>query len=117
MSHNRDYTTSLHVASLLCYISDHPNIKCYLGHGGLLGLSEGVYVGVPMILIPMFGDQFNNAAAAKNRGVAEIIAFNDLNERSLKDALDRVFNNIRYAVRLSIYPRPTPERSVSTPHL
>lgn len=76
-----------------------------MGHGGLLGVTEGVYVGVPMVLIPMYGDQFHNSAAAKNRGVAEVIEFNDLNVNSLRRALDKVFNDTRYAVCLSIYSR------------
>lgn len=76
----------------------HPNVKCYLGHGGLLGLSEGVYTGVPMVLIPMYGDQFHNAAAAANRGAAIVLSFNDLDEKSLRHALDEIFNNTMYVV-------------------
>ncbi|KAL6435036.1 hypothetical protein ACFW04_005264 [Cataglyphis niger] len=74
-------------------VMNHPNIKCYLGHGGLLGVSEAVYVGLPMILIPMYGDQFHNTAAVKTRGTAVELAFNDLSEQSLRDALDTCFNN------------------------
>lgn len=80
--------------------SDHPNVKCYLGHGGLLGLSESVYVGLPMVLMPMFGDQFHNSAAAKTRGAAVVVAYGDLNEQLLRHAIDEVFNNTRYASSL-----------------
>lgn len=69
-----------------------------MGHGGLLGLSETVYVGLPMILIPMYGDQFHNAAVVKTRGTAVVLSFNDLNEQSLRHALDTCFNNTRYAI-------------------
>ncbi|KAL6435043.1 hypothetical protein ACFW04_005264 [Cataglyphis niger] len=77
-------------------VMNHPNIKCYLGHGGLLGVSEAVYVGLPMILIPMYGDQFHNTAAVKTRGTAVELAFNDLSEQSLRDALDTCFNNTSF---------------------
>lgn len=53
-------------------------------------------MGLPMILIPMFGDQFHNAAAVKTRGAAVVIEYDNLNEQSLRHALDEVFNNTRY---------------------
>ncbi|XP_024891145.1 UDP-glucuronosyltransferase 2B30-like [Temnothorax curvispinosus] len=85
-------------------VINHPNVKCYFGHGGLLGISEGVYAGLPMILLPMFGDQFHNAAAVKTRGAAVVIEYNNLNEQTLRHALDEAFNNTSYrenAQRLS----------------
>ncbi|PBC29917.1 UDP-glucuronosyltransferase [Apis cerana cerana] len=70
-------------------ILNHPNVKCYFGHGGLLGLTEGVQSGVPMILMPFYGDQYSNAAAAQTRGVAVILEFNDFTEEKLRNALDQ----------------------------
>ncbi|XP_032678545.1 UDP-glucuronosyltransferase 2B20-like [Odontomachus brunneus] len=98
-------------------VLSHPNVKVYMGHGGLLGLSEGVYTGVPMVLIPMFGDQFYNSAAAKNRGIAEVIAFNELDEHSLRRALDKIFNDTSYfenAQRLSKAFRDRPATPLET---
>ncbi|KAG7213732.1 hypothetical protein KM043_002966 [Ampulex compressa] len=98
-------------------ILSHPNVKCYLGHGGLLGLSEGVYNGVPMVLVPMFGDQFHNAAAAKTRGVAVVLDFNRLNEQTLREALDRAINDTRYrenARKLSKAYRDRPASPLET---
>ncbi|XP_034934683.1 UDP-glucuronosyltransferase 2B14-like [Chelonus insularis] len=74
----------------------HPNVKCYLAHGGMLGISEGVSAGVPMVVVPMYGDQFNNAAAAKERGVAIVLEWNNFNAKSLRSAIDRVFNDSSY---------------------
>ncbi|XP_057325141.1 UDP-glycosyltransferase UGT5-like [Microplitis mediator] len=74
----------------------HPNVKCYLAHGGLLGISEGVSAGVPMVVVPMYGDQFNNAAAAENRGVAVVLKWNNFNAKTLRSAIDRVFNDSSY---------------------
>lgn len=87
----------------LIVFPDHPNIKCYLGHGGNLGISEAVYVGLPMILIPMFGDQFHNSAAVKTRGAGIVLSFHDLSEQSLKHALDACFNDTRYVVLFSFF--------------
>ncbi|XP_076655534.1 UDP-glycosyltransferase UGT5-like isoform X1 [Halictus rubicundus] len=98
-------------------ILNHPNVKCYFGHGGLLGLSEGVYSGVPMVLMPFYGDQHLNAMAAKARGVAEIVEFTELNEQNLRHALDEVFNNTKYrenARRLSKAFRDRPATPLQT---
>lgn len=70
-------------------------MKAYLSHGGLLGLTEGVYVGLPMVIVPMYGDQFHNAAAAAARGAAVIVRYDELDEITLKSALDKVFNDTR----------------------
>lgn len=77
-------------------ILTHPNVKCYFGHGGLLGLSEGVHHGVPMVLMPFFGDQYQNAIAAQARGAAIVLKFDEMNEATLKHAVDEIFNNTRY---------------------
>lgn len=94
-------------------ILSHPNVRCYFGHGGLLGLSEGVYNAVPMILTPIFGDQFHNAAAAEARGVAVMIRFLELTEQNLRHALDEVFNNTRYRENARRLSRAYRDRPVS----
>lgn len=83
--------------------TDHPNVKCYFGHGGLLGLTEGVQSGVPMILMPIFGDQYSNAAAAQYRGVAIILEYNDFTEEKLRSAMDQIFNDTRYVSFLRLF--------------
>ncbi|XP_018351227.1 PREDICTED: UDP-glucuronosyltransferase 2A3-like isoform X2 [Trachymyrmex septentrionalis] len=98
-------------------IMNHRNVKCYLGHGGLLGLSESVYVGLPMILVPMYGDQFHNSAAAETRGTAVVLAYDNLTEETLRSALDKVFNDTSYhenAQRLSKAYRDRPATPMET---
>jgi UDP:flavonoid glycosyltransferase YjiC (YdhE family) len=55
-----------------------------------------------MVLMPIFGDQFHNSYVAKDKGVAEVLRYNDLDEQSLTRALNNVFNNTRYAASLSV---------------
>ncbi|XP_029175562.1 UDP-glucuronosyltransferase 2B20-like isoform X1 [Nylanderia fulva] len=98
-------------------VMNHPNIKCYLGHGGLLGLSESVYIGLPSILIPMFGDQFHNSAAVKTRGAAIVLDFNNFNEQYFRQAVDACFNDTSYrenAQRLSKAYRDRPATPLET---
>lgn len=37
----------------------HKNIVLFITHGGVFGKQEGLYHGVPMLMIPFYGDQVN----------------------------------------------------------
>ena len=54
-------------------ILGHPKTRLFIGHAGLNGILESTYHGVPMILSPFFGDQFDNAQIAKHVGFAELV--------------------------------------------
>jgi UDP:flavonoid glycosyltransferase YjiC (YdhE family) len=73
----------------------HPNIRAFISHGGLLSIIESVYHGVPIIGIPIFGDQKSNAAAAVNNGYAVSIPLLELSEDKLSWALNEILNNPR----------------------
>ncbi|XP_004531361.1 UDP-glucuronosyltransferase isoform X1 [Ceratitis capitata] len=69
--------------SLIC----HPKVKYFWGHGGLLGTTENIYCGKPLIVTPLYGDQSVNANAVQNRGVGTILLFDDINEKNLRATL------------------------------
>ena len=48
-----------------------------------------------MICVPFFGDQFDNAVAAKHLGVAEIVYKESITEENLAKAINTVLNNSR----------------------
>ena len=56
-----------------------------------------------MILMPIFGDQYSNAAAAQYRGVAIILEYNDFTEEKLRGAMDQIFNDTRYVSFLRLF--------------
>ncbi|XP_054743867.1 UDP-glycosyltransferase UGT5 [Anastrepha obliqua] len=72
--------------SLIC----HPKVKLFWGHGGLLGTTENIYCGTPLIITPLYGDQSSNAHAAENRGVATILLYDDINEKNLLATLKEI---------------------------
>lgn len=65
----------------------HPNVRLFVSHGGLLGSSEAAHCGVPMLLTPMYGDQFLNSKAIESRGMGTIVHYEDLTVQSIKAAL------------------------------
>lgn len=48
----------------------HKNTKAFITHGGLLGTTESIYYGVPMVGIPLFGDQHVNIMNYVNKKIA-----------------------------------------------
>ncbi|KAF2881515.1 hypothetical protein ILUMI_24649 [Ignelater luminosus] len=68
----------------------HPNVKAYIAHGGLLGTTEAVHCGVPMVVLPQFGDQFTNAKALEKTKGGVVLDFWSLNENTLYDAVKTV---------------------------
>uniref|UniRef100_A0A1Y1LMI4 UDP-glucuronosyltransferase n=1 Tax=Photinus pyralis TaxID=7054 RepID=A0A1Y1LMI4_PHOPY len=65
----------------------HPNVKAFIAHGGMLGVTEAVHCGVPMIIMPQFGDQFTNAKAVEASGGGTILDYRYLDEESIYNAL------------------------------
>ncbi|ALC46938.1 CG16732 [Drosophila busckii] len=48
----------------------HPNMKLFITHGGLLSIMEAVHAGVPMLGLPIYYDQFANMERMERLGVA-----------------------------------------------
>ncbi|XP_009491829.2 UDP-glucuronosyltransferase 2A2-like isoform X1 [Pelecanus crispus] len=82
----------------------HPLTKAFITHGGTNGIYEAIYHGIPMVGIPMFGDQHDNIVHMTAKGAAVALDFNTLKTQDLVDALNTVINNSTYkenALRLS----------------
>lgn len=75
----------------------HPNIKLFITHGGMLGTTEGFYHGVPMIGIPIFGDQPVNVARNVERGFAVSLDRGNLTEVSVSWAIREILDNPKYS--------------------
>ncbi|XP_048100129.1 UDP-glucuronosyltransferase 2C1-like [Alosa alosa] len=82
----------------------HPKTRAFVTHGGTNGLYEAIYHGVPMVGIPLFGDQPDNMVHMKAKGAAVIMDFNTMQAKDLLDGLRKVINDPSYkasAMKLS----------------
>lgn len=52
-----------------------------------MGSTEAAHCGVPMVLTPIYGDQFQNAKAAESRGMGSIVTWETLTEETMKNAI------------------------------
>ena len=80
----------------MIYFSAHRNMKLFITHAGLGGLQEAVYYGVPMIGIPLFGDQFRNAESFVAKGMLIRIDYKNLSKATLDSALNAALHNPSY---------------------
>ncbi|XP_052750704.1 uncharacterized protein LOC113512976 [Galleria mellonella] len=70
----------------------HPKVLAFYSHCGLLGTTEAIHHGVPMIGMPIFGDQPANAAAIEESGLGVQVRFNDLTAETLLEKFKTVLN-------------------------
>uniref|UniRef100_A0A3P8YDX9 UDP-glucuronosyltransferase n=1 Tax=Esox lucius TaxID=8010 RepID=A0A3P8YDX9_ESOLU len=74
----------------------HPKTKAFISHGGTNGLYEAIYHGVPVVGIPLFGDQPDNIMHMKTKGAAVMIDLNEMTSQDLVDGLNSVINDPTY---------------------
>lgn len=70
----------------------HPNVLAFYSHCGMLGTTEAIHHGVPMIGMPIFGDQPGNAAAVEESGLGVQIHFRELTTELLLEKIKTVLN-------------------------
>ncbi|XP_001687884.2 UDP-glucosyltransferase 2 [Anopheles gambiae] len=74
----------------------HPNLKLFVTHGGLGSISEAMYHGVPIVGIPMFGDQDSNVAQVVKEGWGLSVSFDELTEPLLSGVVQEVIRDPKY---------------------
>ncbi|XP_041968495.1 UDP-glucosyltransferase 2-like isoform X2 [Aricia agestis] len=74
----------------------HPNVKIFISHCGLLSTLEALYFGVPMLAIPVFGDQPRNAEDAVSQGRALRVDLAPDMAPKVEEALREMIRNDSY---------------------
>lgn len=68
-------------------------MRLFITHGGLLSSIETVYFGVPILVIPIYGDQKLNAQLAIGNGYGLSLSYDELNEENLFQKLNELIEN------------------------
>jgi glucuronosyltransferase len=92
----------------------HPKVKAFITHGGYNSLTEATYLGVPLIMFPLFGDQHANVKRVERLNVGVTLLRKNLSETSILEALNTVLNSETIqgnAKRLGQMIRNKPESS------
>ncbi|XP_057627045.1 UDP-glucuronosyltransferase 2B37-like isoform X2 [Chionomys nivalis] len=74
----------------------HPKTKAFVTHGGANGIYEAIHFGIPMIGIPLFGEQHDNIANIVAKGAAVSLDFRTITRADLLNALEDVIDNPFY---------------------
>ncbi|XP_049961013.1 UDP-glycosyltransferase UGT5-like [Schistocerca serialis cubense] len=81
-------------------VLSHPKTRLFITHGGLLGTMEAVYSGVPMLAIPLFGDQPSNVMMCVRRGIARMLPFPEISKELLLQNIREMINDSGYKQRI-----------------
>ncbi|XP_060236837.1 UDP-glucuronosyltransferase 2B17-like isoform X1 [Meriones unguiculatus] len=74
----------------------HPKTKAFITHGGANGIYEAIHHGIPMIGIPLFGEQHDNIAHMVAKGAAVALNIRTMSKSDLLNALEAVIDNPSY---------------------
>ena len=79
-------------------ILGHSSAKVFVTHGGVNSYQESVYHGVPMVVVPMVGEQPRQANLVQYKELGVAIEWKSINadDKVLQNAINKVLNNKVY---------------------
>ena len=77
-----------------------PVVDLVITHGGNNSFTEAFYFGKPMIVLPLFGDQFDNAQRIKEKGLGIHLNAYFCNEKELLNSIDQLLTDENLAQKL-----------------
>ncbi|XP_026817843.1 UDP-glucuronosyltransferase 2C1-like isoform X2 [Rhopalosiphum maidis] len=94
-------------------ILKHPNVKLFIGHGGISGVYEAVDAGVPILGFPLFYDQPRNMANLVDAGMALSFDLFSVTKNTLLSAINEIINNETYSKNAKIVSDRFKDRPMS----
>jgi len=73
-----------------------PHLSAFVHHGGIGTLAQAMAAGIPQLIRPMFGDQFDNAERLTNLGIAREVLPADYTPDNAAQALAALVDNPAY---------------------
>ncbi|KAG8595506.1 hypothetical protein GDO81_001543 [Engystomops pustulosus] len=89
----------------------YPKVRLLVTHGGMNSLQEAVYHGVPVVGIPLFGDQYENLVRIKAKNMGTFIPPGQMKAENFAKTLQEIIENSGYktaAMKQSVIMRSRP---------
>lgn len=83
----------------------HPKTKLLIAHGGYNSFLEASKAGVPVILMPLFADQFINAKRAQRFGFCEVLDKLALSPEKIASAINKILSDSKYLSFYAIFSK------------
>ncbi|KAI5633114.1 UDP-glucoronosyl and UDP-glucosyl transferase domain-containing protein [Phthorimaea operculella] len=74
----------------------HPKIKLFVTQGGMQSTDEAIFAGVPLLGIPMLGDQWYNVEKYKHLKIGLGLDFETVTEEQFRDAVTTIIGDDSY---------------------
>ena len=90
------------IASVAPQVEVLKRASLMVSHGGVTGVKESAFMGVPMLLIPLSYDEFGNAARIVYHGLGARLRLKEVSVLELGRLIDRVLEDSSYSARAKI---------------
>lgn len=84
------------VSSVVGHLA-HPHVKVFLSHCGINSVYESIWLGTPVICLPMFFDQYHMDNQVQHAGVGLSLDKFKFTADELKSKLEQILNNNTYS--------------------
>jgi len=92
-------------------------VRLFITHGGKGSLSEALYYGVPMLGLPLIGDQRGNLKRMQSKNWGLTLSTHNLTHFELSKTMDRILTSPSYAKSISIASQIYRDRPMKSSNL
>ncbi|XP_055919864.1 UDP-glycosyltransferase UGT5-like [Eupeodes corollae] len=91
----------------------HENVKLFVTHGGQGSVVESQYHGVPMVGIPLFGEQSSNMENVVKEGFGLSVDYLTITEKNFNSAVQEVLSNKKYTENVQRFAKLYKDRPMT----
>lgn len=91
----------------------HKNIQLFITHGGKGSVVESQYHGVPMVVIPLFGDQTFNAKEIEEKMYGISINHKTVTGEEFLEVVNEVLGNKKYLTNVKLFSELYKDRPIT----